>query len=85
MIRIYSMEKCPYCKELKEMYDKAGMEYTDVDINEEENREEWEAVSKKANCDSVPVVRVNNTILAPEVGFDSINEAYNLTKDFLKS
>ena len=85
MVKIYTMEDCPYCKELKEMYDKGGVEYTEVDINIEENREEYEMVSKVGQSDSVPLVRVHNQVLAPDVSFSSITEAFELTERFLNS
>jgi len=85
MVKLYTTESCPYCKELKEMYDKEGIKYEEVDINLDENEEEYDEVAKVGQSDSVPLVRVNNQILAAEISFKSINEAFELTKRFLKA
>ena len=84
MIRIYTMENCPYCKELKDLYDKEGIEYENVDINLDENKEECAKVFKVTNVDSVPIVKVGNQLLAPDVSFTSIEEAFDITKMLLK-
>lgn len=84
MIRVYTMENCPYCKELKDLYDKEGIEYEIVDINLEENEEESNKVFKVTGVDSVPIVKVGNQLLAPDVSFTSIEEAFEITKMLLK-
>jgi len=84
MIRVYTMENCPYCKELKELYDKEGIEYENVDINLQENEEESNKVFKVTGVDSVPIVKVGNQLLAPDVSFTSIEEAFEITKMLLK-
>ena len=84
MIRVYTMENCPYCKELKELYDKEGIEYENVDINLKENEEESNKVFKVTRVDSVPIVKVGNQLLAPDVSFTSIEEAFEITKMLLK-
>ena len=78
------MENCPYCKELKELYDKEGIEYENVDINLQENEEESNKVFKVTGVDSVPIVKVGNQLLAPDVSFTSIEEAFEITKMLLK-
>lgn len=82
MIRVYSMEDCPYCTELKEMLDSEGLEYTDIDINHKDNKEEADKVFKVTKCDSVPIARVGNQLLAPDISFTSIEEAFELIKRF---
>lgn len=77
------MENCPYCKELKDLYDKEGIEYENVDIHLEENKEEAEKVFKVTKVDSVPIVKVGNQLLAPDVSFTSILEAFDITKHLL--
>ena len=84
MIRVYTMENCPYCKELKDLYDKEGIEYENVDINLEDNEEESNKVFKVTGVDSVPIVKVGNQLLAPDVSFTSIEEAFEITKMLLK-
>lgn len=82
MIRIYSMKNCPYCTELKGLLDKEGLEYTDVDINLLENKEEADKVFEVTKSDSVPIARVGNQLLAPDISFSSIDDAFFLIKKF---
>jgi len=79
------MDGCKYCNDLKEMLVKEGVEFEEVDINLPENKEEIEKVFEICNVDSVPIVKVGRQLLAPEVSFTSINEAFGLTKRFLNS
>jgi glutaredoxin len=83
MVRLYGFKGCPYCDELKDMYDKNNIDYTFVDVTLKENDAETEKVFKIANEDSVPIILVKKTILAPEKSFKSIEEAYDLTLKFL--
>lgn len=78
------MENCPFCTEIKDLLTKEGIEFIDVDINLEENIEEADKVFAITECDSVPIVRVGKQLLAPDISFTSINEAFTLTKRFLK-
>jgi|LakMenEpi03Aug12_release.lakeMendotaPanAssembly.Ray.scaffolds.fasta_scaffold485444_2 glutaredoxin len=83
MVRLYGFKGCPYCDELKDMYDKNNIDYTFVDVTLKENDTETEKVFKIANEESVPIILVKKTILAPEKSFKSIEEAYDLTLKFL--
>lgn len=83
MITIYSFPECPYCKELKEIYDKEGIEYRDVNIALEENSEEWNMIAEVSKAEEVPVVKVGKQLLVPNVSFQSIREAAEITKKFL--
>jgi len=83
MIRLYGFDECPYCQELKGMFDTNNIPYTYVDVSLEENEAECEKLFNLTNDESVPVVLVNKTILAPESSFKSIPEAYELTLKFL--
>lgn len=84
MVRLYGFDECPYCQELKGLYDENGVEYTYVDVTLEENENECEKLFKLTKDESVPVVLVNKTLLAPESSFKTIREAYELTLKFLK-
>ncbi len=83
MIKLYGFDGCPYCEELKEMYDKNNIEYIFVDVTLDENENEVNKLFKITKEESVPVVLVNKTILAPNSSFSSIKEAYELTMKFL--
>lgn len=83
MIRIYSIPECPYCTELKEILSAEGVEFTDVNVNLPENEEEYNKIHEITQSEEVPIVRVNNQLLVPNVSFQSIREAAELTKRFL--
>lgn len=77
------MNNCPYCEELKDLLDGENIEYVSVDINEKENKEEVDTVFNITKVDSVPIIRVGKQLLAPDVSFSSIKEAFELTKQFM--
>ena len=80
---IYTIDSCPYCTELKEILSAEGVEFTDVNVNLPENEEEYNKIHEITQSEEVPIVRVNNQLLVPNVSFQSIREAAELTKRFL--
>jgi len=82
-VKLYGYEDCPYCKELKEHYEKNDVVFDYVDVELNENKAEFKKVMEIGKTDSVPVILVNNTILSPEISFKSIDEAFKQTKKFL--
>jgi glutaredoxin-like YruB-family protein len=65
MIKIYSTPFCPYCVTLKDYLKSKKIEYTDVDVAEDEAaREEMVNLSGQIG---VPVVNIDGKII---VGFD---------------
>jgi len=85
MVRVYTMENCPYCNELKGLLEKEGIEFEDVDINLDENKEEVDKVFKVTKVDSVPIAKVGNQLIAPDVSFTSIEEAFDIIKSLLNN
>jgi len=83
MIEVYSMQNCPYCEELKGLLKGEDIEFTEVDINDPANKEESDMVFKITKVDSVPIVKVGKQLLAPDVSFTSIKDAFDLTKRFM--
>lgn len=83
MVRIYSIPECPYCTELKEILSAEGIDFTDVNVNLAENEEEYNKIHEITKSEEVPIVRVKNQLLVPNVSFQSIREAAELTKRFL--
>ncbi len=82
-VRLYGYDDCPYCQELKELYEKNNIEFTYIDVENPKYKEEFKKVMEIGKTDSVPIVLVNKTILAPENSFKTINEALLLTNKFL--
>lgn len=83
MVKIYTIPQCPYCTELKEKLRENNIEFVDVNVYLEENKEEYKMITEKTNSDEVPIVRVGTQLLVPNISFHSISEAYDLTKKFL--
>jgi len=83
MVTIYGFNGCPYCAELKEILTNDGVEFRDVDIQLEENVKEFKKIREISNADEVPIIKVRNQLLIPNVSFKSIKEAAELTKKFL--
>lgn len=83
MIKIYTFPECPFCQELKELYNKEGIEYDEVNVNLPENLPEYQIVVKVGNSNEVPVIKIGKQLFIPNVSFQSIPEAVELTKKFL--
>lgn len=82
-VRLYGFEECPYCEELKTLYQENHVNYDYIDIEKDEYKEEVEKIMELGKTDSVPIILVNKTILSPEISFNSIREAYLLTNKIL--
>jgi glutaredoxin len=83
MVRVYTVENCPYCAELKEILKNEGVNFVEIDVNNPENEPEFNKLYEVTKCDQVPMVKIGPQILVPEVSFTSIREAADLTKKFL--
>lgn len=82
MVKIYSIDGCPYCEELKELLTKENVEFIDVNVDKTENESEYKAIYEVAKSDDVPLIRVGKRLLVPHVSFMSIQEAVDLIKQF---
>lgn len=83
MIKIYTMKNCPYCKDLKDMLNKDNINFEEVDIELDENKDEIEKVFEVSGVESVPIARVHNQLVAPDVSFSSIEEAFDIIKTIM--
>ena len=83
MIKIYSIEDCPYCTELKNILTEEGIEFVDVNVNLEENEAEYNQIHEITKSDQVPIIKVGKQLLVPNISFATIQEAADLTKKFL--
>lgn len=82
-IKIYSIPNCSYCNELKEILTNEGVEFTDVNVSLPENDAEYQKLHKITKSDDVPIIRVGNNLLVPNISFHSIREGADLAKKFL--
>jgi glutaredoxin len=82
-MKLYSIENCPYCNQLKEMLTTNGINFIEIDVNDPKNEDEFNKLYEITKCDDVPMVLVKNQILIPNVSFRSIDELFGLIKQFL--
>jgi len=68
-ITLYSMEHCPACKELKNKLEHLNINYTNVEMDG--NEEMWKWLKENGGKDYVPQVNVEGKILNE---FDQIND-----------
>lgn len=83
MVRLYTIENCPYCNELKTFLKNESIEFVEIDVNKPENEAEFNKLYEITKCDDVPMVKVGNQLLIPHTSFRSINECRDLVIKFL--
>lgn len=62
---IYSTPTCPYCVQAKEFFKEKGVEYTDINVAEDQDKAK-EMMDKSGQM-GVPVIDIDGEII---VGFD---------------
>lgn len=74
-IIIYSTPTCPYCKKAKGYLQEKGIEYTDIDVSQNETAQK--EMMEKSGTISVPVIDIGGRVIA---GFDKdkIDEALSV-------
>ena len=83
MVTIYGFKDCPYCTELKDILTTEGIEFKDVDVELPENQEEFNKIMEISKAEEVPIIKIGKQLLIPNVSFQSIKEAAELTVRFL--
>jgi len=83
MIKVYGFEGCPYCNDLRNLLKEEGIEFNYVDINLQENNEDFDNIIKISNSEEVPIILVGKQILIPNVSFKTIKEGVKIIKKFL--
>jgi glutaredoxin len=83
---IFTMKGCPHCSNLKELFDRESIPYTEYDIHEQV--EEYDYFTKATKNEYIPaflIFRENGDkedllMFAPERDFNTMEEAVNLAK-----
>ena len=83
MVTIYGFKDCPYCTELKDILTTEGIEFKDVNVELPENQEEFNKIMEISKAEEVPIIKIGKQLLIPNVSFQSIKEAAELTVRFL--
>lgn len=84
-VKIYTTEHCKYCFQLKRILSLLRISYTNVDIDESENKNEYEEIVKEIKHYYIPVIKIGDQFLSPNTDFQTINEAANIVFKKLKS
>lgn len=83
MVRVYTMEGCPYCDKLKGLLKDDDIEFKEIDINDKKYKLEFSKIMEISGADSVPIVIVKKKILIPEKSFMTIEEGFEIIKKLL--
>jgi len=83
MVRVYTMEGCPYCDKLKGLLKDDDIEFKEIDINDKKYKLEFNKIMEISGADSVPIVIVKKKILIPEKSFMTIEEGFEIIKKLL--
>ena len=87
-IFLFSMEGCPYCVELKEIFDKEKVDYVPIDT--ETHPKLFDALVEKSGFDHVPQILINDwdgekfTNGQCISDFDTLEEAFEKVKKILE-
>jgi len=82
---LFTMDGCPYCKDLKDMLTTESIEFIEADIDE--NVEEYELFKQVTNNEYVPAVMIveegttNAKFYAPERDFEDLEKAVTLIRE----
>lgn len=68
-IKMYTQPNCLYCKNIKEALTKNEIKYNEVDISKEENREEWNLITRLSGLGLTPTITFRDQIWAPNRDF----------------
>lgn len=74
-IKIYGSNECPYCNSLKKYLKILRVPFNYVDVDLQENEKEYLSVINKLGHYNIPVIKINDKFMSPEVEFESIPEA----------
>ena len=69
---VYSTPQCPYCKKVKEYFEEKDVEYEDINVAE--NQEKQQEMIEKSDQMGVPVIDIDGEVI---IGYDKtkIDEA----------
>lgn len=82
-IRLYTIQNCPFCSELKSELNKLELPFDEVDVNANENKSEYDKLYSITKSDSVPIIKIYNKLLVPNKSFHSIKQAIEIILDLI--
>lgn len=84
MIKIYSSFDCHYCKELKEKLNKLNIEFTNIDIDDDLNRENVSKIFDFVGEPVIPIIIYDKHMLVPNRSFHTIDQAIVLIQSLIR-
>jgi glutaredoxin len=81
-VKIYGTKDCPYCDQLRKLLSLLRIQFEEVDIDEE--KEQYQEIVQSIKHMYIPVIKINDKILSPNVDFKTIAEAANIVFKLLK-
>lgn len=80
MLKLYTLNNCVHCNELKTLLQNDNLEYQEIDVDLPENEEDYLKIYRLTKSDDVPIIIVNKMVLVPNISFKTIIEAVELIK-----
>jgi len=75
MIKVYTSNDCPYCKDLQEKLSKLNLEFTNIDIDDDSNREHVTKLFDFVGEPVIPIIIYDKHVLIPNRSFQTIDQA----------
>ena len=80
---MYTQPNCLYCKNVKDAFTENEIEYEELDISTDENREEWNIVTRISGLGLTPTITFNDQVWAPNRDFQDAKSLVQRLKYFL--
>lgn len=75
MIKVYTSKNCDYCKDLQEKLNKLNLEFTNIDIDDDSNREYVTKLFEFVGEPVIPIIIYDKHVLVPNRSFQTIDQA----------
>ena len=83
MIKVYTNETCPYCKQVKEELTKNNVEFTNM--NTVEHKDQWQEIVNLSGIPTVPTIVYKDNYFIPGRDFHNAGQVIEMTKHFQNS
>ena len=83
MIKVYTNETCPYCKQVKEELTKNNVEFTNM--NTVEHKDQWQEIVNLTGIPTVPTIEYNNEYFVPNRDFGPPQQLVIMLKAYTDS
>ena len=83
MIKVYTSKNCDYCKDLQQKLTKLNLEFTNVDIDDDSNREHVTKLFDFVGEPVIPIIIYGKHMLAPNRSFQTIDQAVVLIQSLI--